>query len=157
MKLPDNAAAFNALAAHRALKHKVVFTNGCFDILHVGHLRYLSEARSLGDVLVVGLNSDYSVRRLKGDRRPIVPQEERREMLLGLRSVDIVLIFDEDTPAQIIAQVRPDVLVKGGDWAPENIVGADLVQSYGGEVHSLSFVEGKSTTNIIGAIKAAVS
>lgn len=129
-----------------------VFTNGCFDLLHVGHLRYLADARALGDRLVVGLNSDSSVKRLKGEERPIVPEEERREMLLGLKPVDEVIIFEEDTPLRLIQEVKPDVLVKGGDWAIDQIVGADFVIGLGGKVLSLPFHEGRSSTNIIGKI-----
>lgn len=136
---------------------KTVFTNGCFDLLHVGHLRYLEDARSLGDRLVVGLNSDASVKRLKGDTRPIVPEHERREMLLGLKPVDDVIIFEEDTPLRLIMEVKPDILVKGGDWAIEQIVGGDFVVSNGGEVLSLPFHEGRSSTNIIGKILGTTS
>jgi rfaE bifunctional protein nucleotidyltransferase chain/domain len=132
---------------------KVVFTNGCFDILHVGHVQYLTEARSLGDKLVVGLNSDASVQRLKGSERPVIPQEERRAVLLALRCVDEVHIFDEDTPLKLIQSIRPDVLVKGGDWAVEAIVGNEFVRSYGGEVRSLPFIAGRSTTAIIDKIR----
>ncbi len=128
---------------------KTVFTNGCFDILHVGHVRYLNEARSLGDRLIVGINSDSSVRALKGDLRPIVSEDSRREMLLALKAVDEVFIFDEDTPWNLINRVQPDILVKGGDWAVSEIVGSDIVLAKGGEVRSLSFYEGNSTTGII--------
>ncbi|MDD2942586.1 MAG: D-glycero-beta-D-manno-heptose 1-phosphate adenylyltransferase [bacterium] len=128
---------------------KVVFTNGCFDILHVGHIRVLADARDLGDILVVGLNSDSSVRRLKGDSRPVIPEEERQEMLLALKSVDYVFIFDEDTPEELIRQIRPDILTKGGDWKIEQIVGGPFVTSYGGEVLSLPYRAGYSTTGTI--------
>ncbi len=128
---------------------KVVFTNGCFDVLHVGHVRYLKDARAMGDKLVVGLNSDASVKRLKGALRPIHTQDERKEMLLSLSCIDEVMIFDEDTPLRLIQEVKPDVLVKGGDWAVESIVGADFVMQNGGSVHSLPFHEGYSSTNTI--------
>lgn len=128
---------------------RVVFTNGCFDILHVGHLRYLQEAKSLGDFLVIGLNSDRSVRALKGDTRPIQTELDRAEILLGLSCVDAVVIFDEDTPLNLIKKVRPQVLVKGGDWKISQIVGSDFVQQSGGEVKSLPFHEGRSTTSIV--------
>ena len=129
---------------------KIVFTNGCFDLLHAGHVRYLAHARSLGGKLIVGLNSDDSVRRLgKGPERPIVGQDERREVLLALRAVDEVHIFDDDTPLKLIQELRPDILVKGGDWPVEKIVGHELVLSYGGKVLSLPFVEGNSTTSIV--------
>lgn len=128
---------------------RIVFTNGCFDLLHVGHIRYLQEAKSLGDFLFVGLNSDASVRRLKGPERPIQCQDDRAEILLALRCVDWVAIFDEDTPLELIQQVKPQILVKGGDWKPEQIVGSDFVLKNGGEVRSLGFSEGRSTTKII--------
>ncbi len=132
---------------------KIVFTNGCFDILHVGHLRYLTEARALGDRLVVGLNSDSSVRLLKGKERPIISEDERREMLLGLKPVDEVIIFSEETPLNLIKEVKPDILVKGGDWSVDQIVGSDFIMGRGGEVLSLPFHEGRSSTNIIKKIK----
>lgn len=132
---------------------KVVFTNGCFDILHVGHIRYLEEASKLGDVLVVGLNSDESVRRLKGPDRPINTERERGEVLCALRSVDYVIVFEEDTPYELIRSFEPDVLVKGGDYAIDQIVGRDIVENKGGKVVVLPFVEGKSTTNIITKIR----
>ena len=128
---------------------KIVFTNGCFDLLHVGHVRYLAEAKKLGDILVVGVNSDDSVKRLKGPQRPIQNQSDRAEILMSLKSVDYAEIFDQDTPADLIRKVRPHLLVKGGDWKIEQIVGSDFVQSYGGQVCSLNFVEGRSTTKII--------
>ncbi len=128
---------------------KVVFTNGCFDLLHAGHVAYLQEAASLGDYLVVGLNSDASIKRLKGDLRPIVPENERKLVLQALACVDKVVIFAEDTPLQLIQKIKPDVLVKGGDWAPEQIVGSEFVLARGGQVRSLRFVEGLSSTNII--------
>lgn len=142
-----------ALTQRRTSGAKVVFTNGCFDILHVGHVRYLEAARALGSMLVVGINSDESVRRLKGSERPIVPENERKEVLLALKSVDAAILFDEDTPLELIQAVQPDFLVKGGDWPVEKIIGADFVQSTGGKVLSLPFVEGKSSTNILEKIK----
>jgi rfaE bifunctional protein nucleotidyltransferase chain/domain len=132
---------------------RVVFTNGCFDILHAGHVAYLSKARALGDFLVVGLNSDESVRRLKGPARPVNGQDARKAMLEALRCVDFVAVFEEDTPIRLIGDIRPDVLVKGGDWLPENIVGADLVQARGGRVVTVDFEEGFSTTGIIDRIR----
>ena len=133
---------------------RLVFTNGCFDLLHPGHLRYLSEARGLGDYLLIGLNSDSSIRAIKGDKpvgppRPICPQSVRAEMLAGLAAVDAVVIFDEETPFELIKALRPDVLVKGGDWPPEKIVGSDIVLKNGGEVKSLLLAEGFSTTALI--------
>ena len=128
---------------------KVVFTNGCFDILHAGHVQYLNEAKAQGDVLVVGLNSDASVKRLKGEERPINKELDRKFVLENLKSVDKVFIFEEDTPFNLISNVMPDTLVKGGDWKPDQIVGSDIVLANGGEVKSLSFKDGYSTTNII--------
>lgn len=128
---------------------KIVFTNGCFDILHVGHLRYLKQAKQQGDILIVGLNSDDSVKRLKGELRPVVGEYERQEMLEGLACVDKVFLFHEDTPIDLIRSVIPDRLVKGGDWPIESIVGHEFVLKNGGEVKSLAFHEGNSTTSII--------
>ena len=132
---------------------KIVFTNGCFDIIHPGHISYLKHARTLGDCLVVGLNSDNSVQRLKGPGRPINDQSVRAVVLSGLCHVDYVTVFEEDTPYNLIGLVRPDFLVKGGDWVSDEIVGADIVRSYGGKVLSLPFKKGFSTTNIIDKIK----
>lgn len=132
---------------------KIVFTNGCFDILHAGHVRYLQKARSLGDVLILGLNSDDSVRRLKGPDRPVVGQEDRAAVLSGLESVDYITIFDEETPYDLIAALVPDVLVKGGDYVAERIVGYDIVTLNGGSVVVVDFVDGRSTTRIIEKIK----
>ena len=136
------------------LKHKkIVFTNGCFDILHPGHVDYLEKARSLGDILVVGLNSDTSVRRIKpGKYRPVNPQKDRARVLSGLGCVDLVIIFDQDTPYQLIQRVLPKVLVKGGDWPVEDIVGRDIVMDLGGEVLSIPLTPGYSTTGIISRI-----
>jgi len=133
----------------RAKGKRVVFTNGCFDLLHIGHLRYLERAKALGDILVVGINSDSSVRRLKGPKRPILPLVERMEILSGLRCVDFVISFNEKTPLQLISFLKPHVLVKGGDWTKETTVGKEVVERLGGEVVILPFVEGNSTTNII--------
>lgn len=128
---------------------KIVFTNGCFDILHIGHLRMLKQAKGLGDILVVGLNSDLSVRRLKGETRPIINQKERKEILEALRFVDAVTIFEEDTPYELISEVEPNVLAKGGDWPVERIIGFDLVSARGGQVYSLPYVPQHSTSDII--------
>ena len=128
---------------------RVVFTNGCFDLLHPGHIRYLEEASKLGDRLIVGLNSDASVHQLKGEGRPILKQAERAEVMAALACVDYVTIFDEETPRQLIAELLPDVLVKGGDWAVDAIVGREEVEAGGGKVLSLAFIEGVSTTEII--------
>tara|TARA_B100001971_G_scaffold213155_1_gene245538 strand:- start:127072 stop:127521 length:450 start_codon:yes stop_codon:yes gene_type:complete len=133
---------------------KVVFTNGCFDILHKGHVTYLNEAKSCGDILVVGLNSDASVKRLKGETRPVNNEQDRKFVLENLKAIDFVFIFEEDTPLNLIKEVSPDVLVKGGDWKVEQIVGSDFVIANGGEVRSLNFVNGYSTTNIIHKINS---
>lgn len=128
---------------------KVVFTNGCFDLLHVGHVRYLQDAKALGDFLIVGLNSDSSVKKLKGEERPVQTQDDRAEVLAALGCVDFVVIFDEDTPLKLIETVQPDILVKGGDWAVDKIVGSQFVLSKGGVVKSLPFHQGRSTSSII--------
>lgn len=133
---------------------EVVFTNGCFDLLHYGHLHYLAQARDLGDKLVIGLNSSDSVARLKGPHRPIKDEETRSHLLAALTFVDLVVIFAEDTPLELIQSLRPDVLVKGGDYTIEQIVGAPEVQSWGGSVEVLAFVEGYSTTAYESKIKA---
>ncbi|NBO70485.1 D-glycero-beta-D-manno-heptose 1-phosphate adenylyltransferase [bacterium] len=134
-------------------KKNIVFTNGCFDILHKGHVAYLQAAKSLGDILIVGMNTDASVQRLKGQDRPVNSLEDRAFVLSALRSVDYVVAFDEDTPLSLIQAILPDVLVKGGDYTIDTIVGATEVLSYGGKVEIIPFVEGKSTTSIIDAIK----
>ncbi|MCB1042231.1 MAG: D-glycero-beta-D-manno-heptose 1-phosphate adenylyltransferase [Acidobacteria bacterium] len=153
-------ASWSQLAPHwSSLRDKLgclVFTNGCFDVLHRGHVQYLEEARALGHSLMVGLNSDASVRRLKGRARPIVPFEDRAAVLAGLRAVDLVVGFEEDTPLALIESVKPQVLVKGGDWSVDQIVGGDTVLSHGGRVISLAFREGHSTTNIVNAIAQRV-
>ncbi len=143
------------LAARAALRHtgrRVVFTNGCFDLLHPGHVRYLQQARALGDALIVALNSDRGVRELKGPARPILREQERAEVLAALACVDFVTIFDEPTPREIIAALLPDILVKGGDWSIDTIVGREEVEAAGGEVLSLPFVEGVSTSDVIARI-----
>lgn len=132
---------------------KVVFTNGCFDLIHYGHLHYLAEAAALGDRLIVGLNSDESVRRLKGDQRPIKDETNRSFLLASLACVDAVVLFPEDTPLKLIDLIRPDVLVKGGDWQPHQIVGSDIVLGDGGTVSSLAFVAGHSTSSLIEKIR----
>ena len=137
----------------RQTKDKLVFTNGCFDILHAGHVDYLQKARQLGDALLVGLNNDESVRKLKGDSRPIVDEKARAMVLAALEAVDAVVHFKEETPGRLIDQVQPDVLVKGGDYLAEEIVGYQTVTTKGGTVKVLPFLEGHSTTNIIKKIK----
>jgi rfaE bifunctional protein nucleotidyltransferase chain/domain len=135
-------------------KKKIVFTNGCFDWLHVGHVRYLQEARALGDILVIGINTDESVSRLKGPTRPVQNEEDRAEILAALGCVDFTTLFAEETPYELIKAIKPDILVKGGDWKPDQIVGADLVQASGGKVLSLQFIAGKSTTSLINKAKS---
>lgn len=132
---------------------KIVFTNGCFDIIHSGHIQYLNEAKREGDLLFLGLNSDDSVKRLKGDDRPINSESERKYLLENLRAVDFVEIFDTETPYDLIGEVLPSVLVKGGDWNVEDIVGHNIVLKNGGEVKSLVFKEGHSTTSLINKIQ----
>lgn len=146
-------AEFTARAA--ALPRPLVFTNGCFDVLHRGHVTYLAQARALGAALVVGVNSDASVKRLgKGDDRPLNNQEDRMAVLAALQAVDLVVVFDENTPLNLILACRPDVLVKGGDWTPENIVGSKEVQTWGGTVHSIPFLHQLSTTALLNKIRA---
>ena len=128
---------------------KIVFTNGCFDILHVGHVRYLTAAKKFGDVLIVGLNTDASVKKLKGDSRPVNNEKDRAEVLLGLKAVDYVVFFGEQTAENLISEIKPDIYVKGGDYTLETLPEAKIVQSYGGQVEFIQLVEGKSTTNII--------
>ncbi len=136
------------VAHWRSQGARIVFTNGCYDLLHLGHVRYLADARDLGHRLIVGVNADSSVSRLKGPNRPIQDETTRQMVLASLACVDAVVLFDEDTPYNLIAVIKPDVLVKGGDWTPDQIVGADLVLALGGVVQSLAFVEGFSTSNI---------
>jgi rfaE bifunctional protein nucleotidyltransferase chain/domain len=133
----------------QAMGKKIVFTNGCFDLIHTGHTRYLAKAKSFGDLLIVAVNSDSSVRMIKGEKRPINTQAERAETLAALESVDFVTIFDEPDPHKIISDLQPDVLVKGGDWPIEKIIGGDIVKARGGKVVNVPYVEGASTTGII--------
>ena len=149
-KLVDYKKAEDIRRIHE--KKKIVFTNGCFDILHVGHVRYLHEASKLGDLLIVGLNSDSSVTRLKGENRPINTERERAEILCALEYVDYVILFDEDTPYELIKMIQPDVLVKGNDYKPNEVIGKDIVEARGGSLELIQFVEGKSTTNIVNKI-----
>ena len=146
------AAAF--AAGIRASGGTVVFTNGVFDLLHPGHVRYLRDARALGDALIVAINSDRSVRANKGEGRPVTPQAERAEVLLALDAVDAVTIFDEETPHAIITAVQPDVLVKGADWGPDNIVGRDVVEARGGQVVRMELAAGFSTTALLEKVRA---
>ena len=150
---PDAATLRSALGGRRTRGARVVFTNGCFDLLHPGHVRYLEAARALGDVLVVGLNDDASVRRLKGPGRPILRVDERAEVLAGLAAVDHVVVFPEDTPLALIETLEPDVLVKGADWAPDDVVGRDSVLGRGGRVERIDLVPGASTTELVRRIR----
>jgi len=153
-KLKSLKTIAGVLSRERKKRKKIVFTNGCFDLLHVGHVRYLRQAKSLGDILVVGLNRDASVHGLKGTGRPITREKERAEVLGALEAVDYILFFGEKTPERLVRAVRPDMLVKGGDWKKNQIVGSDFVESYGGKVRSLRFVKGFSTTRLIQKIKS---
>lgn len=141
------------IEGHRRKGKSISFTNGCFDILHAGHVQYLREARQTGDVLVLGLNSDASVRAIKGEKRPLVPQAERAEVVAALSTVDYVTVFEETTPLRLIEFLRPDCLVKGGDWRAEEVVGGDQVRSWGGKVVIVPFRQGISTTNIVEKIR----
>ena len=142
------------ISALKAQKKSIVFTNGCFDILHIGHIHYLEAAKSLGDVLIVGMNTDKSVSDLKGPDRPINQQDDRANVLSALRAVDVVVLFDESTPLSLISEIMPDILVKGGDYTLETIVGADIVLAHQGKVEIIPFVDGKSTSSIINKIKS---
>lgn len=157
MSAPLDSAARAALDAWRAAGERIVFTNGVFDLLHRGHVEYLAEARALGDRLVVGVNSDASVRRLKGPSRPLVAAADRVAVLAALRAVDLVVPFDEDTPLALIEVVAPDVLVKGGDWPVETIVGREIVEARGGLVRSIPIREGHSTSGLAERIRAGRS
>jgi D-beta-D-heptose 7-phosphate kinase/D-beta-D-heptose 1-phosphate adenosyltransferase len=153
-KIKTREALIDLLAQRRAQKQRIVFTNGCFDLMHVGHVRYLQAARALGDLLVVGVNSDASVRALsKGDGRPIVTEAQRAEVLDALACVDYVVLFSEPDPDRLIADLQPDVLVKGGDWPPDRIIGRETVEARGGIVKTIPLVAGVSTTNLINKIK----
>jgi len=151
-KIKTLAEAKDECSRIKASGKRIVFTNGCFDILHPGHVRYLSEARELGDFLVVAVNSDLSVRIIKGPKRPILEQQARAELVAALESVDLVLIFAEENPLRVIQNLLPDILVKGGDWAESEMIGADVVRKSGGQVKRIPFVTGFSTTDIIDRI-----
>lgn len=148
-KIKKTKTLVKALSALKGKGKRIVFTNGCFDILHVGHIDYLSKARRLGDILIVGLNSDSSVKKIKGKNRPINKESDRARVLSALYFVDYITLFNETTPENLIKKVRPDILVKGGDWKVEDIVGGAFVRSYGGKIKSIPFVKGYSTTSII--------
>jgi D-beta-D-heptose 7-phosphate kinase/D-beta-D-heptose 1-phosphate adenosyltransferase len=148
--LKDNIEIINRIKAERK---KIVFTNGCFDLLHVGHIRYLAQAKKLGDFLIIGLNSDSSVKELKGKDRPINSFDDRATLLSAIESVDVVIMFEEQTPENLIKDIVPDILVKGGDYNIEDIVGYQTVMQNGGQVKTLSFYDGYSSTNYINKIK----
>jgi len=148
--LKDNIEIINRIKAKRK---KIVFTNGCFDLLHVGHIRYLAQAKKLGDFLIIGLNSDSSVKELKGEDRPINSFEDRASLLSAIDSVDLVIMFEEQTPENLIKDIVPDILVKGGDYNIKDIVGYQTVMQNGGQVKTLSFYDGYSSTNYINKIK----
>ena len=154
-KITDRQNLKGITARLREEGKQVVFTNGCFDLIHFGHVQYLQEAKALGDVLVLGLNSDASVQRLKGDKRPLISQAERAHILAALNCIDYVVIFDEDTPLELIEAVTPDILVKGGDYSPETVVGREHVEKHGGKVEIIRFVDGRSTTSLVEKVLAA--
>jgi D-beta-D-heptose 7-phosphate kinase/D-beta-D-heptose 1-phosphate adenosyltransferase len=152
-KILERNALKDKLEELRTKGKKIAFTNGCFDILHVGHVRYLREAKKTADVLVLALNSDSSVRSLKGEEKPLIPENERAEILAALEFIDFVTIFEELTPLELINYLKPDILIKGGDWPEEKVVGREEVKKWGGRVAIIPEVEGKSTTNIVEKIK----
>jgi len=152
-KILERNVLKNKLEELRKKGKKIAFTNGCFDILHVGHVRYLREAKKTADVLVLALNSDSSVRSIKGEERPLVNENERAEMLAALEFVDFITIFEELTPLELIICLKPDILIKGGDWPEEKVVGREEVKKWGGRVAIIPEIEGKSTTNIVEKIK----
>ncbi|HDN98070.1 MAG: D-glycero-beta-D-manno-heptose 1-phosphate adenylyltransferase [Candidatus Omnitrophota bacterium] len=153
MKIKNLSELKNIISKLKKEGKKIVFTNGCFDILHIGHIRCLKEAKKHGDILVVGLNSDSSVRRLKGENRPYIEEKERAEIISSLEMVDYVIIFDEDTPLKIIKELKPDVIVKGGDYKEKDVVGGDFVKRYGGKVVIAPLVKGRSTSLLVEKIK----
>jgi rfaE bifunctional protein nucleotidyltransferase chain/domain len=154
-KIIDKDALSKLVANYQLKNQKIVFTNGCFDLLHQGHVTYLAQAASLGNRLIVGINSDNSVQKLKGIHRPIQDEKSRTLIMASLHVISAVIVFDEDTPLELIKIIKPDFLVKGGDWEPAKIVGSDIVQSYGGQVISIPFIDGYSTTAIETQIKSA--
>jgi len=152
-KILNNEKLKSQLAVWRFQNKKIVFTNGCFDIIHAGHIDYLSKAKDLGNILLIGLNTDDSVRRLKGANRPVNDEKARALIIAAMQFVDAVVLFDEDTPYELIKTVQPDILVKGSDYKPEDIVGADIVLAKGGEIKTIDFLEGYSTSGIIERIR----
>ena len=155
-KMVERFALIDILAKRRARRERIVFTNGCFDLMHIGHTRYLQAARDLGDLLVVGVNTDASVRSLnKGPERPFVPESQRAEVVAALACVDYVVLFDEPDPGRLIAELKPDVLVKGGDWSPDRIIGRESVEARGGVVKTVALVPGVSTSALAKKIKTS--
>ena len=148
-KIKDLTVLTKLVSEHKIKGEKVVFTNGCYDLLHIGHIQCFQESKALGEILIVALNSDRSIRTLKGPSRPIIPEEERAEIVAAMESVDYVTIFDQEDPLEVISTVKPDVLVKGGDWSIDTIVGRDVVESYGGTVVALPMIPGVSTSRIV--------
>ncbi len=156
-RIINNTDVLSKLVAELKNKSKkIVFTNGCFDIIHAGHIAYLNEAKQLGDILIVGVNSDSSVKKLKGNSRPIVSENDRAYIIANLKPVDFVIIFSDDTPYNLINEIKPDYLVKGSDYKNLEIAGSAIVKSYGGQVVLIDYVNGKSTTNIINNIKNTI-
>ena len=153
LKILDENQLNQQLAVWRFLNKKIVFTNGCFDIIHLGHIDYLSKAKDLGDILLIGLNTDDSVKRLKGNNRPIKNQLERSVLLASLQFIDGIILFNEDTPYELIKKVKPNILVKGSDYKKEDIVGADIIENTGGDIITIDFLEGYSTTSILDKIR----
>ncbi|HNP17888.1 MAG TPA: D-glycero-beta-D-manno-heptose 1-phosphate adenylyltransferase [Fulvivirga sp.] len=153
-KIIDKNKIRDLIQSWQSNNQEVVFTNGCFDILHLGHIDYLEKSKALGDKLIVGLNTDLSVRRLKGEQRPLNNEEARARLLAALEFVDAVVLFGEDTPKDLIEWLQPDILVKGNDYLAENIIGADIVKAKGGRVETISLVDGFSTTNLVEKIKS---
>lgn len=152
MKIKTIKSLQQILAKLKNQGKKIVFTNGCFDILHIGHIRYLKKAKSFGDILVIGLNSDSSVKKLKGKNRPVFSQNERAEILSSLEFVDFVIIFNEDTPEKLISKIKPDIHVKGGDYKTDDLPEAEIVKEYGGKIKIVKFIPGYSTTGLINKI-----
>lgn len=156
-KILDRNTLKNELDDLRKKGKKIAFTNGCFDILHIGHVRYLREAKKTADILVLALNSDASVKKIKGEKRPLVPQEDRAEIMAALEFIDFVTIFDETTPLKLINLLKPDVLIKGGDWAEDDVVGRDEIKKWGGKLMLIPEIKGKSTTSIVDKIRQVYS
>ena len=156
-KILDRNTLKNELDTLRNNGKKIAFTNGCFDILHIGHVRYLREAKKTADILVLALNSDSSVKKIKGEKRPLVPQEDRAEIMAALEFIDFVTIFDETTPLELINLLKPDVLIKGGDWAEDKVVGRDEIKKWGGKLTLIPEINGKSTTSIVDKIRREYS